>query len=363
MKYLGLIWLIFLSQFTNGQNARRVFTTYQNVAVFDDFSYVTDRWDQKKTGSESLIISENVYTIQRIKDSYFTVSLARDIPALSDYEMIASIEVERDKSNKEASGGLIFNAQSSGNGALILEINNKKQFRISVLNNGHKTAMFGDKNGGWQKSKYLNKKGINEIRLVTQGNEYDLYFNDVYERSFIQTSFSSGKVGFFADARSTMLARLFIIKINGQLDETPAKKKEEVSETTSGGDDTYVELVKVFRDKIDKQQAEIAKLTEDLNICKANLSIDTASVSKVKVLKEENIKLKEDLKKLESDVEQAKKRLAYLESMKEDIESQTNGDLIIHLTELLAKEKEKNKKLTAEKQELQKEVGELRRRN
>lgn len=363
MKYLSLILLLFLSKFTNGQNTPRVYTTFQNVAVFDDFSYSTSRWDQKNSSSERFIISDNKYRIERIKDSYFSISLAKDVPDLTDFELIASVELEKNKANKNASGGLILKAQKSGNGALILEINAKRQYRFRVMKNGVVTSLFASKNDGWLKSANLRKKGVNEIRIATKGNEYDLYINNVFERSLIETSFAQGRVGFYADAQSALTAHVFIVKINGKLGEVKEDKPVEKPKETENTDDTYTQLVKVFKDKIDKQQAQIEQLTEDLNICKANLTLDTSSASAVKSLKKENTGLKTKIESLEKELAQQQKRLSYLESMKEDIESQTNGDLILHLTKLLSDQKEENNQLKKEKLELQKEVSELRRRN
>jgi pantothenate kinase len=73
--------------------------------------------------------------------------------------------------------------------------------------------------------------------------------------------------------------------------------------------------------------------------------------------------LKNRVQTLEAKLESTKKRLAYLESMKEDVESQENGDLILHLTQLLSDKKDENEKLKAEKAELLRQIGELRRRN
>ena len=363
MKYLGLIMLLFLSKFTSGQTSPRVYTTFENVAVFDDFSYITNRWAQKSSSSERFIISDKKYTVSRVKNSYFSITLAKDVHSLSDFELITSIEVEKSKENSKASGGIVLKAQKSGNAALVIEINNKRQYRINALRNGVMKPLFGEKNDGWIKSKYLNKSGINEVKIATKGGEYDVYFNNQFTRSFIETSFKSGRVGFFANAQSTLVGHVFILKINGSLQDTPEKEDEVDVESGSGTDDTYTELVKVFKAKIDKQQAEIERLTYDLNICQANLAIDTTSATKVKVLEEEKQALQTERDQLDEELKQTKKRLTYLESMKEDIESQTNGDLILHLTGLLSKEKEKNKALEKQVQDLKNEIGELRRRN
>ncbi|MFT5513800.1 MAG: hypothetical protein ACI8SE_002210 [Bacteroidia bacterium] len=363
MKYLSLIILLFLSIFTSGQNAPRVYTTFENVAVFDDFSYTSSRWDQKNSSAERMIISDNKYRVERLKETYFTISIAKDIPDLTDFELITSIELEKNKENKSSSGGVILKAQKSGNGALLIEINGKRQYRIRVMKNGIFNSLFSDKNDGWIKSANLRKSGINELRVATKGNEYDLYINNVFERSLIETNFKSGRVGFYAAPKSSLTAHVFIIKINGKLEAVKEVIKGDDPKENESTDDTYTQLVKLFKDKIDKQQAQIGQLSEDLNVCKANLTIDTSSASTVKVLTKENKEQQGKIDRIEKELTQMQKRLSYLESMKEDIESQTNGDIILHLTKLLSDQKIESDKLKKEKLELQKEVSELRRRN
>ncbi|MCB9262016.1 MAG: hypothetical protein H6607_06550 [Flavobacteriales bacterium] len=357
MKYLKLILLLLLSNFTNGQNKERVLADFSTVVVFDNFSTGANRWEQKNTESEQFIISENKYSISRLKPDYFSVALAKDIGEYSDFELVTKIEAEKVKSNKNAGGGVIIKAQKDGSGALIIEINAKKQYRIKLLKNGVFTPLFHTKNGGWEKSKHL-KKGENELKIRTKGNEFDIYFNGKFERSFIETSFAKGRQGFYVNGNSRIKAGLFLLKAN----EISELKQNPIDSKTTGNDQTYTELVKVFKDKIDKQNQEIERLTEELNICKTNLTIDTTSASKVKELNKDNVELKSKVAQLETELQQAQKRLTYLESMKEDIEKQTDGDLVLSLTELLSKEKEKNKALKAENDALKKEVGELRRR-
>lgn len=361
MKYLSLILLLFLSKFTNGQNSPRVYTTFQNVVLFDDFSNVTNRWSQKNTSSEKFLLADSKYRIERIKNSYFSISLANDVDDLADFELTTTIEIEKNKENKYASGGIVLKAQRDGSGALIFEINNRKQFRFQLLKNGVLTPLFADKNDGWLKSKHLNKGGVNEIKIATKNSEFDVYINSKFERSIVEATFVKGRVGYYAAAQSAMSTSLFIVKMNGAL--IAMDKKEEKEQDPKEIDDTYTELVKVFKAKIDKQQADIERLNEELNMCKSSLTIDTTSANKVKTLTKENNELTTKLKDLEEALNKDKKRLAYLESMKEDIESQTNGDLILHLTKLLSDQKEENRKLEAEKTELLKEINQLRRGN
>ncbi len=359
MKYFSLIILLFLSKFTNGQNAPRVESNFDNIAVFDDFSYATDRWEQNNTSTERLIISDNKYRVERLVNSYFTVALTNDVTSIADFDIEATIILEHNSSNKFSSGGLIFKAQRSGDGAILFEINRYKQFRVSIMKKGVIHALFSDENNGWIKSKNLSKKGENKIRIVTKGNVFDVYLNGKFQRSFIETSYKTGRIGFFANSLSSIEAHSFILKTDGLI-ELSEKQIDETGETeNSGGDETYTELVKLFRDKIDKQNQEIQRLNQEITICKSNLSLDTSSANAAKSLEKENAELKQQLDSKTNQLNQANKRLAYLESMKEDIEAQTNGDIILHLTKLLSEQKEETNQLKEENKKLKEEIRAL----
>ena len=353
MKYLSLLFLLVLSKFTSGQH---VFTKFEKVVMYDDFSYVSNRWEQKNSATESFIISNDLYTIKRLKDTYFAISLPNEEEEYANFELVTSLKVEPVSDAKSATGGVVIKAQRSGDGAIIVEINDKREFRIIVMENGKMQPLFSDNSNGWQKSKFLNNSTFNEIKVVTAGNEFDLYFNKRYQRSFIETSYESGRMGYYAGPLSALSCNYLIIRAN------ETQKANSSSEGTESEDQTYTELALVFKTKIDKQRKEIDMLTEKLNICQSSLSIDTTAVQENKTLKSENRDLNRRVSELEAKVDNAKDRLAYLESMKEDIENNTNGDVILNLTELLSREKAKNENLVNENQKLQKELKEYQQR-
>jgi len=352
MKYLSLLFLLVLSKFTTGQH---VFTKFDKVVMYDDFSHVSNRWEQKNSTSESFIISDNQYTIKRLKESYFAITLPKTEDQFANFELVTSIKLESLDDNKSASAGVVIKAQKSGDGALIVEINNNREYRILILENGKMQAIFDDKNHGWQKSKSLRSSDFNELKVITSGNEFDVYFNKKYERTFIETTFEAGRIGFYAGAKSALISDYIIIRA------------DEVAEATSGSmssseDHTYTELALVFKTKIDKQRKEIDILSEELGKCKSSLSIDTSAARENKTLKKDNRELNQKVVELEAAVERSKDRLSYLESMKEDIEKNTNGDLILNLTELLSREKSKNEDLKKENEKLKKDLKEVQQR-
>jgi len=349
MKYLSLLLLLILSKFTNGQ---QVFTKFEKVVMFDDFSCISNRWEQKNNSTDQLIISDEMYTVKRLKDTYFVVSLPEQGQEYANFEVVSSIKLEIDPTNKNSSGGLIIKAQKTGDGALILEFNAKKEYRIGVMANGNMQLLFGSSNGGWIKTKHLKKNGFNEVRIITSGNEFDLYFNTKFVRTFIETTFETGRIGFFANAKSGVVADYVLIRAN--------EAKE--SETENPEDKTMTELATIFKNKIDQQHATIDQLNQDLNICRSSLSLDTSVISQNKTLKKENSDLLFRVNSLETELEKAKERLSYLESMKADIESNSNGDLILNLTQMLSRENAKNEVLKKENEKLRKDIKELQQR-
>jgi hypothetical protein len=353
MKYLSLLFLLVLSKFTTGQN---VFTKFEKVVMYDDFSYVSNRWEQKNSSSESFIISNNVYTVKRVKDTYFAITLPNETDEYANFELVTSIKMESTVDGKLSSGGLVLKAQKSGDGAIILEINNQKAYRLLIMVNGKIQPLFGNKDLGWHKSRNLNESTFNEIKIVTFGNEFDIYFNKKFERTFIETTFDVGRIGYYVGAKSGISCDYLILRAN------ESESPDDASVSSSNGDETYTELALVFKTKIDKQRMEIDKLSEELNICRSSLSMDTSAIGENKVLNKENRELNRKVVQLEAEVEQSRERLSYLESMKEDIENDTNGDVILNLTELLSKQKSKNEDLKKENEKLKKDLQESQQR-
>ena len=344
MRYFSLLILLSLSKFTSGQ---LVFTKFDNVVLHDDFSYVSNRWEQKNTSAESFITSENAYVLKRLKNSYFAISVPKLADQYESFELITTVKLEGIGDNRNPSAGVVLKAQETGDGAVILEIDRKRQYRIRIMTEGKLTTLFGSDNDGWSKSKFLNAGGPNEIKIRTSGNQYDVYFNKRFERTFIESSFDAGKIGLYAGPLSSLSCDDITLRANAP---------KELKSVATGGDQTYTELALVFKTKIDKQQQEIDQLSTDLLECRSNLTMDTTAISQNKILREENETMKRQLVKLETEMETAKNRLSYLESMKADIEANTNGDLILNLTELLAREKSQNDALRKKVTELEEKL-------
>ncbi|MFT4523626.1 MAG: hypothetical protein ACI8ZN_002581 [Bacteroidia bacterium] len=345
MRYLSLLFLLFLSQLSNGQH---VVTQFDRVVLYDDFTYISNRWEQKNSGSETFVISDNYYTVKRIKETFFSVSLAKDTDPFEAFELVSLLRVVRSKSNKNASGGLIFKAQELSSDALLVEINTKRQYRISLMQNGEFKHLTGDKNDGWKKSNVLHSDDFNEIKIVTYGNVYDVYFNKTYVDNFIDATLGSGRVGFYTAPQSTLQVDYIIQKTKIEKPSFVVVQAKTEEEKKKEEDPTYTALAKAFTAKSEKLQEELNQLKEELYRCQSDLTLDTASQRQNIELKKENTIKTQRIIELEQDIDSNKQRLAYLESLREAVESDVNGDLILHLTELLSAEKKKSDQLAQE---------------
>ena len=107
----------------------------------------------------------------------------------------------------------------------------------------------------------------------------------------------------------------------------------------------FQEVILIFKTKIDNQQAIIKKLKKQVDKYRSMLNYDTTIIARVSLLEVENKTLSYKLDSTTRVLNQNQKRLVYLESIKDDVENGSNGDLVLNLTSILADLKRENKLL------------------
>lgn len=351
MKYLLGLSLLLLSNFTSGQ---KIFRTFDEVILKEEFNNNLNEWPVRNSSTEILHIIDNAYDMERVSDEFFTIVFAKEHKEFNNFELTGNIKIKRNKNNKDASGGLVFRAQSTGDNAMIIEVNNRRQYRLQLIRNGTIMPFFKDDNDGWIKSPDLVPFKFNTITIKAEGSALDLYINETFQRSFIEPNFKPGAIGLYLDAMSSMAVEDLKVAVSSRTNYVKQNSGEEKEEPVD--EDGYSEILLVFRKKISAQQATIEKLEGELARCQSNFTMDTTLRGKNQKLSKENKVLNKKVIQLEEDLYKAQTRLEYLESMKKDIESDPNGDLILNLTELLAAEKKKNKELRKEIEELKKQL-------
>lgn len=339
MRFLSFVFIITLSQFIFGQS---VLTKFTDTAVYDDFSSNTYNFPQKYNALEISIIEEGNYRMKRMSSEGHSLSYLKTEKQFYGYEVSANITILNISNSSR--GGLILNGQTGYSGAIIVELNANRQFRAYKLNNSQFRLLSGSpKNDGWIKNKLINKKGSSKLSVKVEGGYYDIYINDNLVYTLFDTQFDGGRIGVTAGDQSEILVTDFIVKKEKN---TSSGNYDVGTKQTNGenntGDIAFQEAILLFKTKIDQQQVTLAQLQREVDQCKSKLTYDTALVSKAKQLVIDNKFLNNKLDSTSKELSINKKRLKYLESLKEDIEKSTNGDLVLNLTSILADMKNKN---------------------
>lgn len=371
MRILTFLLIISLSHFTRGQN---ITTKFKDTVVFDDFS--TNRYNlpQKYNSLELTIVEDGTYRMKRLNDEGKSIAYIKQEKPIFGYEVAADLTIAKE-SGKDATAGLVLNGQTSRGGGIFIEVSNKKQFKVYKVSGSQVRLLSGTAlNGGWLKTKHLKKKKSNNLRVRFEDGYYDIFLNQQYVYTVYETQFKSGKVGFWCGALTTISVDNLLLKTDK--DKLPKLADENINPKKESGvtDPAFQEVILLFKTKIDKQQVEIAKLEREVNKCKSMLNYDTTLVERASRLSTENQLLSFKLDSASKELRISKKRLVYLESLKEDIEAGTNGDLVLNLTTILANVKgdftklkneskvieAQNKKLTKDNAVLLREIDRMR---
>ena len=213
---------------------RKIFTLF--VAAFLSFGLTAQTLSlgsfNKSVLEENFNSQQNHFPLSTTADNYFIVDdgdffLSRN-HADSEYSIFASQPLTllsyRIKTalklgpsdNKEAHVGVLLNTQLDGSGAVAIEINSKKQYRLRQITNGKTKFISGTRSDdGWVRSDVL--KGLEEFNyldVVSHQGSFDLYWNHQYVASYSVPEYQSGGLGFMVGAATK--ARVDFIHIYKQ---------------------------------------------------------------------------------------------------------------------------------------------------
>lgn len=342
-----------------------------NVLV-DNFEIGSENWIQKYNINELLVIKDGAYFVEREGVEGKTLSFLKLEKPLQNFSFKSTVTITK---RSDAAVGFFMQGQLDGSGAYFFEINSNKQMRVVLKFGSQVKYLLGvTSDNGWVKVKQMNKTS-NQFEIRTIDGKFDIYVNDGYFTSFEDSRLLEGFPGFFvnsgggikvddvivkkADKYEVDRANIAPILSDKQDKETVTKdQKPMVSE-----DDRFQEVIVLFKTKIDQQQAQIMKMQRELDKAQALVSFDTTIVQEVQTLRFTNTQLTTQLEQSIKELNLVKKRLSYLESMKQDVERGSNGDLIINLTTILSEIKQENAKLKSEKEALETEKNQLSKDN
>jgi hypothetical protein len=344
MRFLIFVFTIGTFIFTKGQN---VFTIFKDTLCLENFNdNSSKKFPQKFNSLELSIIENGNYRINRIETTGRSIAYLQQNNNINSFELKTSVKFS--KSSNLSSGGIIFHSQSNPNRALFFEINNERKFRVTKLFNQQSKLLNGEpKSLGWIKNTSIEKSGINTLTIRTNMGYSDFFINGNYIHSIYDVQLQEGRIGLFAGAESEILINDFLLKSN-------IKKENVVGISTDNQKNKdepnveFQEVILIFKAKIDKQQTTILSLQREVDKYRGMLNYDTTLVSRASFLESENKALTFKLDSTTQALDKNQSRLAYLESIKEDVEKGSNGDLVLNLTSILAELKKENNSLKSD---------------
>ena len=339
MKQLISTTLFLLAFLNTTLNAQQISSEgYNNDVIHEDFNTEGEYFKIITTTDNYFILDKGDYLLSRNnKDSEYTIIANNS--SVTDFVIKTAVRIVHSK-NKKASVGIILKAQPNGKGAIIFEINKKREYRIKqLIGNNYQNLSGNAKQEGWVKNKLVNgvdKQNLIEIR--SEKNIYDIYINSEYLTTFFMPDFTSGSCGLFISPATKARISYYYINTKGtstvvtnytnkntaSLEEKENKAEElensntslqtTVSSLTSENNSLSSELTNLTTINADlasissSQQKEIIALTtaiEDFRNTSSQSSATNKQLNKeIVILEENNTKLNElnaDIKAIKSD--------------------------------------------------------------
>lgn len=361
MKKLFLIWMCSTGIFAFGQEINKEFT---KLLLNEQFNQVDKTWSSTFNADNLFIAQNGYYELFRKskKSGYYLFSNSGE--EYTSFQLEAGVSFG-EHNNKKQSAGLVMMAQAETSGGILVEINQKREYRIMKITKDKQTPLIGT-GTGWFKAPTIITKTDNTIVVKTYDKVYDLYINGQYLKSFTDIELNKGKIGIYVGADSKV--KFDYLKIMAEekkdlntLSSTDAKSIEE----------SFTQIIVKLKDQINKKDKEIDDYKTRLKLCEngngAARGNDTALLGQrnrladqVETLDIENENLKTQLAQMEEELNQLKEFKKGIEKGNED------GDIIINLTNMVATQKtsieeleKKNKSLNDENNSLFMETKDL----
>ena len=285
MKQLTSTTLLLLAFLSTTLNAQQISSdAYNKDVIHEDFNTEGEHFKTVTTTDNYFILDKGDYLLSRNNNESEYAIIANN-SSVSDFVLKTAIRIGP-SDNKKASIGIILKAQQDGKGAVIFEINKKREYRIKqLLGNSYQALSGNAKQEGWVKNKSVN--GVDEhnfIEIRTEKNIYDVYVNSKYLTSFFVPDFTSGSCGIIISPETKARISYYYINKKGEGNPVASYKNE----NTASVNETIEELNKRI------------KLLEDNNAKLNDLNAGS------KVLQSEEIK---DLKQKNADLEKNNKLL------------------------------------------------------
>lgn len=347
--------------FAFGQEINKEFT---KLLLYEQFNQVDKTWSSTFNADNLFIAQNGYYELFRKskKSGYYLFSNSGE--EYTSFQLEAAVSFGEHK-NKKQSAGLVMMAQAETSGGILVEVNQKREYRIMKITKDKQTPLIGA-GTGWFKAPAIITKTDNTIVVKTYDKVYDLYINGQYLKSFTDIELNKGKIGIYVGADSKV--KFDYLKILAEekkdlntLSSTDAKSIEE----------SFTQIIVKLKDQINKKDKEIDDYKTRLKLCEngsgAARGNDTAIIGQRNRLADQVETLDIENENLKTQLAQMEEELNELKAFKKGIEKgNEDGDIIINLTNMVATQKtsiealeKKNKSLNDENNSLFMETKDL----
>lgn len=217
MKQLISTTLLLLAFLSITLNAQQISSeAYNKDVIHEDFNTEGEYFKIVTTTDNYFILDKGDYLLSRNnKDSEYAIIANNS--SVTDFVIKTAVRIGPSE-NKKASVGIILKAQQDGKGAIIFEINKKKEYRIKqLIGNNYQTLSGNAKQEGWVKNKLVN--GVDEhnfIEIRSEKNIYDIYINSEYLTTFFIPDFTSGSCGLIISPATKARISYYYINTKGE---------------------------------------------------------------------------------------------------------------------------------------------------
>ena len=217
MKQLISTTLLLLAFLSTTLNAQQISSeAYNKDVIHEDFNTEGEYFKIITTTDNYFILDKGDYLLSRNnKDSEYAIIANNS--SVTDFVIKTAVRIGPSE-NKKASVGIILKAQQDGKGAIIFEINKKKEYRIKqLIGDNYQTLSGNAKQEGWVKNKLVN--GVDEhnfIEIRSEKNIYDIYINSEYLTTFFIPDFTSGSCGLIISPATKARISYYYINTKGE---------------------------------------------------------------------------------------------------------------------------------------------------
>ena len=326
MKHFISTTLLLITFLVSNLNAQQISSAnYNKEFIHENFNQEGEHFKIVTTTDNYFILDKGEYLLSRNNNESEYAIIANKSSA-NNFILKTAVRLEP-SNNKKASIGIVLKAQHDGKGAIIFEINKKREYRIKkLLGNTYKTLSGSSKQKGWVKNKTIS--GVDEhnfIEIRSENNIYDIYVNSDYLNTFFIPDYTNGSCGLIISPETKARVAYYYINTKGGNEQSVATY---TNENTTNVNTTIEDLNKEI-ETLKKNNATLNNLNTEArgnqDEAISNLTQKNTEFASVTIEKEEEIA---SLQKIITDLKSNNEKIGGLEAI-----ITKNTTLIINLTE------------------------------